>query len=61
MKVYELINLLLEMPAGADVQIGGDINVIDMAHSKAIQKEEFNMLMPIEDCYCEHNTCVIEW
>ncbi len=55
MKVYELINRLLEMPAGADVQMGGDIDNSDLP------EKEFNILAPVEQCYLEDDNCVLEW
>ena len=58
-KVYELMQMLSEMPAGADVLVGGCINLQDLAQCNEIETGLFDTIKPAEDCYCEDNICKI--
>lgn len=59
MRVYELMQQLSEMPSGAEVHIGGCINLQDLAQCNEVDAGLFDTLKPAEDCYCENDICKI--
>lgn len=59
MKVYELMKQLSEMPSGADVLVGGCMNLQDLAQCNEIDTGLFDTIKPAEDCYCEDDICKI--